>query len=79
MSFIRQSIDREQIFDVTFKPLPIEKSCVRPCPTIELCEVGDQLTITWSATRSFVVYLSIAPRLFITVFQLKSLLVLVHE
>ena len=35
--FIRQSIDREQIFDVTFKPPlpPIEKSCVRhwPCLT----------------------------------------------
>ena len=30
--FIRQSIDREQIFDVTFEPLPpIEKSCVRYC------------------------------------------------
>ena len=32
--FIRQSIDREQIFDVTFEPPPpppppIEKSCVR--------------------------------------------------
>ena len=29
--FIRQSIDREQIFDVTFEPPPIEKSCVRHC------------------------------------------------
>ena len=28
--FIRQSIDREQIFDVTFEP-PIEKSCLRHC------------------------------------------------
>ena len=28
--FIRQSIDRQQIFDVTFEP-PIEKSCVRHC------------------------------------------------
>ena len=30
--FIRRSIDREQIFDVTFEPLPhpIDKSCVRP-------------------------------------------------
>ena len=27
--FIRQSIDREQIFDVTFENPPIEKSCVR--------------------------------------------------
>ena len=28
--FIRQSIDREKIFDVTFEdPPPIEKSCVR--------------------------------------------------
>ena len=28
--FIRQSINREQIFDVTFEPpTPIEKSCVR--------------------------------------------------
>ena len=27
--FIRQSIDREQIFDVTFQNPPIEKSCVR--------------------------------------------------
>ena len=27
--FIRQSIDREQIFDVTFGNPPIEKSCVR--------------------------------------------------
>ena len=27
--FIRQSIDREQIFDVTFEPPPIEKFCVR--------------------------------------------------
>ena len=26
---IRQSIDREQIFDVTFENSPIEKSCVR--------------------------------------------------
>ena len=29
--FIRQSIDREQIFDVTFETPPIEKSCVRHC------------------------------------------------
>ena len=29
--FIRQSIDREQIFDVTFQTHPIEKSCVRHC------------------------------------------------
>ena len=29
--FIRQSIDREQIFDVTFENPPIEKSCVRHC------------------------------------------------
>ena len=28
--FIRQSIDRKQIFDDTFRNLPIEKSCVRP-------------------------------------------------
>ena len=27
--FIRQSIDREQIFDVTFENPPIEKFCVR--------------------------------------------------
>ena len=27
--FVRQSIDREQIFDVTFENPPIEKSCVR--------------------------------------------------
>ena len=27
--FIRQSIDREQIFDVTFENSLIEKSCVR--------------------------------------------------
>ena len=27
--FIRQSTDREQIFDVTFEPPLIEKSCVR--------------------------------------------------
>ena len=27
--FIRHSIDREQIFDVTFENPPIEKSCVR--------------------------------------------------
>ena len=27
--FIRQSIDREKIFDVTFQNPPIEKSCVR--------------------------------------------------
>ena len=30
--FIRQSIDREKIFDVTFETPPIEKSCVRHCP-----------------------------------------------
>ena len=32
--FIRQSIDREKIFDVTFEPPPppLEKSCVRHCP-----------------------------------------------
>ena len=29
--FIRQSIDREQIFDVTFENPPIKKSCVRLC------------------------------------------------
>ena len=29
--FIRQSIDREKIFDVTFQNPPIEKSCVRHC------------------------------------------------
>ena len=29
--FIRQSIDREKIFDVTFENPPIEKSCVRHC------------------------------------------------
>ena len=29
--FIRQSIDREQILDVTFEIPPIEKSCVRHC------------------------------------------------
>ena len=29
--FIRQSINREQIFDVTFQIPPIEKSCVRHC------------------------------------------------
>ena len=29
--FIRQSIDHEQIFDVTFQNPPIEKSCVRHC------------------------------------------------
>ena len=29
--FIRQSIHREQIFDVTFQPPPIEKSCVCHC------------------------------------------------
>ena len=30
--FICQSVDREQIFDVTFQnPPPIEKSCVRHC------------------------------------------------
>ena len=29
--FIRQRIDREQIFDVILKNPPIEKSCVRPC------------------------------------------------
>ena len=28
---IRQSIDREKIFDVTFQNPPIEKSCVRHC------------------------------------------------
>ena len=27
--FIRQSIDRDQIFDVTFDPPPIAQSCVR--------------------------------------------------
>ena len=27
--FIRQTIEREQIFDVTFENPPIEKSCVR--------------------------------------------------
>ena len=27
--FIRQSVDRKQIFDVTFENPPIEKSCVR--------------------------------------------------
>ena len=27
--FIRQSIDRDQIFDVTFEPPPIAQSCVR--------------------------------------------------
>ena len=29
--FIRQSIDREKIFDITFETPPIEKSCVRHC------------------------------------------------
>ena len=29
--FIRQSIDREKIFDVYFENPPIEKSCVRHC------------------------------------------------
>ena len=29
--FIRQSIDREQTFDVTFETPLIEKSCVRHC------------------------------------------------
>ena len=29
--FIRQSINREQIFDVTFENPSIEKSCVRHC------------------------------------------------
>ena len=34
--FIRQSIDSEQIFDVTFDPPPIEKSCVRHCTSESL-------------------------------------------
>ena len=29
--FIRQSIDRKQIFDATFENPPIEKSCGRHC------------------------------------------------
>ena len=38
--FILQSIDREQIFDVTFEPPPppIEKSCVRHCMKIILAQ-----------------------------------------
>ena len=32
--FIRQSIDREQIFDVTFQNPPIEKFCERHCNTV---------------------------------------------
>ena len=29
--FIRQSIDREKFFDITFNPPPIEKFCLRHC------------------------------------------------
>ena len=35
--FIRQSIDREKNFDVTFENPPIEKSCVRHCLQCCLC------------------------------------------
>ena len=48
--FIRQSIDHEQIFDVTFEnPPPIEKSCVRHWTLEPLLSVG--FDAAWYITR----------------------------
>ena len=55
--FIRQSVDREQIFDVTFQPPPpppIEKSCVRHW----LRTHGDSSTTPWKLRCELKIFLT---------------------
>ena len=51
--FIRQSIDREQIFDVTFQTPPIEKSYARHWPDQTIFVIFWKTTIAISSFCTF--------------------------